>query len=527
MLTGAYAAGRNIQTLVDRGQHKQTLGLNSPAARNCWLGIGGGVMGIVSGVTMAAAAKPAQADAEMPLREKIAIQSVAVGSCVLNGLAVGNGLANIIVKALNKEEITALDVFQLTSAVLFFTHSVISAHIARSLINSMGKNSSGGYSDGIKAFMNGIPKACKGVCGVTAVISPTVLSNAQGVLSLLSVCSVVPRKLIEIAKSLLRGLTHMYSCLLEVGELLGQFWESWNKEMAEVVDTICRAFGVKHWSELVIKSCRLIESGHIRAIAGTVITEKRSLLEYGNTPMPSHQRQAISNNSAVVGTSDGPNSVVDGETRTYGSYYDEIANIHAKFVDRQTCRNPEDICKYMTFICKFVKSQVQEKKSRYEKSWEIVKHFNPDANIEDFKKKYGISGNPNNHFLQEVFNELNSEEQDVFTSLQLAYEKQNAGTSPQEEENGQGFLDSDGVRFYPFYSMSGLARNGMLSEQQCREMAAKLMGQHAHTGSIYMSASGDIAIIQVNAAEDVIMVQCWMEDGKVSGIAAVLHTRSE
>jgi hypothetical protein len=42
-----------------------------------------------------------------------------------------------------------------------------------------------------------------------------------------------------------------------------------------------------------------------------------------------------------------------------------------------------------------------------------------------------------------------------------------------------------------------------------------------------MSASGDTAVIQVNAATDVIMVQCFMEDGKVSGIAAVLHAPSE
>jgi len=48
--------------------------------------------------------------------------------------------------------------------------------------------------------------------------------------------------------------------------------------------------------------------------------------------MPSHQGQAISDNSAVVGT-DGPNSLVDGETQIYESYYDEITNIHAKFVD--------------------------------------------------------------------------------------------------------------------------------------------------------------------------------------------------
>jgi hypothetical protein len=154
MLTGGYAAGRNIQTLVDRDQHQQSIGLDSAVSRNCWLGIGGGVMGIVSGGTMAAATKTAQAAATLPLAGQIAIKSVAVDSCVLNGLAVSKGLANIIVKAVNEEEITALDVFRFTSAVLFFTHSVISTHQAMSLINSMGKNSSRGSSGDIKVLMN-------------------------------------------------------------------------------------------------------------------------------------------------------------------------------------------------------------------------------------------------------------------------------------------------------------------------------------------------------------------------------------
>jgi hypothetical protein len=533
-LTGLYGAGRNIQTLVDRDQHQQTIGLNSPVSRNCWLGIAGSVLGIVSGGTMAATAKTAQAAATIPLAGQIAIKSVAVSSCVFNGLAVSNGLANIIVKAIDEKEITALDVFQFASAVLFFTHSVISTHQSMSLINSMGKNSSGGSSGDIKALMNRISElvepteACNTVPGVVFGCSPTVLTIGEGrELSLLSLCSAVGRKLIEITKSLLRGLKSMYNYMLEVGELLGQVWETWNKEIAEVTDVICRAFGVKHWSELVIKGCRFIESGHIRAMASTIIAEKRSLVECGSTAMSSRQRQTISDNSAVVGTDGGPKSVVDGETQAYESYYDEMANIHAKFVDRQMCRNPADFCKYMMFVCKFVRSQLQEKKSRYEKSWEMVKHFNPDVNIEDFKNQHGISGNPNNHFLQEVFSEFKKEEQDVFTLLQLAYLSQNVGTSAQEEENEQSFLDADGVRFYPFYSMHGLASSGMLSEQQYREMAAKLMGRCADTDSIYMSACGDTAVIQVNDAAHVIMVQCWPEDGKVSGIAAVLHTTAE
>jgi hypothetical protein len=105
------------------------------------------------------------------LAAQIFIKSVAVGSCVLNGLAVRNGFANIIVKAQNGEKITPLDVFQFTSAVLFFTHSVLSACQVKSLIKSMWKNSSGRPSGGGKALMNQISefveptKACNSVPG--------------------------------------------------------------------------------------------------------------------------------------------------------------------------------------------------------------------------------------------------------------------------------------------------------------------------------------------------------------------------
>jgi hypothetical protein len=474
---------------------------------------------------VAAAAATAQEAATMPLAKKIAIKSVGVSSCVFNGLAVANGILKIIDKVKNEEKITALDVFQLTSAVLFFTHSVISTHQAMSIINSMGKNSPEGSTGVVNAMkyltskMVGLTGTFNGVLGVTGVCSPAVLTIAEKT-GLLSVCCEVGRKLMEIAK---RGLTIMSNCVLEVGSLLRRFWESWQEEIAEVVDMICRAFGVKHWSELVIKGCRHIEFHHITETASNLIVEKRSLIDGGSTAITSHKRQTISDNSSVVETGYGPNNLVDEETENGASYYDEVTNISAKFVG-QMCRNSEDFRRCMTFICKFVRSEFQKRKSNYEKTWEMVKDLVDEDN---FKKKYGISGNPYNHFLQEVFDEFKNEEHDAFTVLQATYMKQNAGTSAQQKEQEQGFVDAEGVRFYPFHNMQGTARNGMLSEQQYREMAAKLMGRCADRDSIYMSASGDTAVIQANGVTDVMIVRCWPEDGKVSGIAALLCTSSE
>jgi len=74
----------------------------------------------------------------------------------------------------------------------------------------------------------------------------------------------------------------------------------------------------------------------------------------------------------------------------------------------------------MAFICKFVRGNFQKKKSCYEKMWGKMKNF---MNVEEFNKTYGICGNPNDHFLREVFNEFKKEEEDVFTLLQLVYDR--------------------------------------------------------------------------------------------------------
>jgi hypothetical protein len=94
--------------------------------------------------------------------------------------------------------------------------------------------------------------------------------------------------------------------------------------------------------------------------------------------------------------------------------------------------------------------------------------------------------------------------------LKLAYDSQNVCTSAQEE-HGQGSFNVDGVGFYPFYNKLGLARNGLLSEEDYCEMAAELTGQQADRDSIYISACSAMAVMWVKANTDIIMVWCLLE----------------
>jgi hypothetical protein len=47
--TGIYGVCRSAAALVDRGKHKQSVGVGDAEARNCWLSVAGNSLGVASG----------------------------------------------------------------------------------------------------------------------------------------------------------------------------------------------------------------------------------------------------------------------------------------------------------------------------------------------------------------------------------------------------------------------------------------------------------------------------------------------
>jgi len=82
VFSGVYASGRNIQTLVDRRQHQQNIGLRSSEARSCWLGIVGNVIGFASGGATVAVGS----SAAMAMAGQIVLLSVRSGSGVVKSI---------------------------------------------------------------------------------------------------------------------------------------------------------------------------------------------------------------------------------------------------------------------------------------------------------------------------------------------------------------------------------------------------------------------------------------------------------
>jgi hypothetical protein len=100
VLTGVYATVRSIQTLVDRSQHQQSIGLCNSESRSCWFAIAGNLVGFITGGAKLAAGS----GAAMGLAGQIALKSVTIGSGVVFVVTVTNWLTHKIRRLLTRRK---------------------------------------------------------------------------------------------------------------------------------------------------------------------------------------------------------------------------------------------------------------------------------------------------------------------------------------------------------------------------------------------------------------------------------------
>jgi hypothetical protein len=355
-----------------------------------------------------------------------------------------------------------------------------------------------------------------------------------------NICSWVCNMLLTFAKRLLQSYGNEHGNGGEVRRVC----DAWADESGAVITMICEAFGVGDWSPIAkimwhyitnIKSLTNCETAEGVPEQSHVTTESNDDEENSLQVTPesnddeenSLQVTPKSNddeeNSLQVtpkSNDDEENSLDHDKART-ALPSAEIFNPHAKFEDFQMCKTAADFCGQMKFICKFVKDEFEKEKLSYERTWKIVQEYNPNVNVKDFDQKYGISGNRNSHFLQQVFSRFKDEETEGFVWLKLAYDSQKDFMSTQKE-SAQIFFD--GVTFYTFSNKAGLAHDGMLSEKQYHDIARELTKKHAGKENVAIIQRGSTAVIVVNLSEFVITVQSYIERGRFCGIAAMLHS---
>lgn len=122
LATSAYTVLRSATFLNDRYKHGQTTSLADREARSKWLGIAGGVAGLGASGATNALAYANSAGRGVPLMAKVAVGGVNVTSLVLSGSDIVNTVYDLYLSY--DEEPSSLDILQLASSLLVFTHSV-------------------------------------------------------------------------------------------------------------------------------------------------------------------------------------------------------------------------------------------------------------------------------------------------------------------------------------------------------------------------------------------------------------------
>ncbi|XP_067644148.1 uncharacterized protein [Eurosta solidaginis] len=122
LATSAYATVRSATHLKDRYKHGQTTSLADREARGKWLGVAGGVAGMGAAGATKALTYASSAGKGVPLAAKVAVGGINVSSLVLSGSDIVNTIYELYLTY--DEGPNSLDILQLASSLLVFTHSI-------------------------------------------------------------------------------------------------------------------------------------------------------------------------------------------------------------------------------------------------------------------------------------------------------------------------------------------------------------------------------------------------------------------
>ncbi|XP_049868775.1 uncharacterized protein LOC126368700 [Pectinophora gossypiella] len=136
--TGLYGLVRSSLHLHDRSVHEQSISPTDAEARGSWLNIAASSVGLAAGAATSMLSRSAAAGTNMTKTGQALAVSVEVlrhANIVTGGAGVFNSLFHIILKYRNHgEKPTKLELFQFTSATLFFCNAVMSNRTAQNII---------------------------------------------------------------------------------------------------------------------------------------------------------------------------------------------------------------------------------------------------------------------------------------------------------------------------------------------------------------------------------------------------------
>ncbi|XP_017146002.2 uncharacterized protein LOC108158277 [Drosophila miranda] len=133
--TAAYSTLRSAHRLYDRVRHGQSTSITNSEARGQWLGVAGGVVGLGATGAIRLMSRVAAAGTEVNCAAQFAVKGINVSSIVISGTGVANGVYDLYLKVGDDQTLSKLDILQIASSLVIFTHSINNLRIASKVSN--------------------------------------------------------------------------------------------------------------------------------------------------------------------------------------------------------------------------------------------------------------------------------------------------------------------------------------------------------------------------------------------------------
>ncbi|XP_022213671.2 uncharacterized protein LOC111068490 [Drosophila obscura] len=133
--TAAYSTLRSANRLYDRVRHGQSTSIKDSEARGQWLGVAGGVVGLGATGATRLLSRVAAAGTEVNCAAQFAVKGINVSSIVISGTGVANGVYDLYLKVGDDQALSKMDILQIASSLVIFTHSINNLRIASKVSN--------------------------------------------------------------------------------------------------------------------------------------------------------------------------------------------------------------------------------------------------------------------------------------------------------------------------------------------------------------------------------------------------------
>ncbi|KAL7301150.1 hypothetical protein TKK_0006124 [Trichogramma kaykai] len=148
-LSGAWGGFRSIQHLIDRKSHDQSIA--DKEAVPSWLGVVGSTFGLAASGGSALLSRAIRTGSSIGKGAQIAHDAIMIGNVVINGIGIGYTGAGVIYKYKETGEISARDIFFLSTHIFFVFNSAIKFKFASEIITSDQKQILQDYEDSLRS----------------------------------------------------------------------------------------------------------------------------------------------------------------------------------------------------------------------------------------------------------------------------------------------------------------------------------------------------------------------------------------